>query len=111
MNVGDLFQRMSNSKRLDSPPPVLYTDLIPFLPDSYPSGMHRVSVSGRASGRAIPARYSIPYFVGPAPDGIIEPQPSLVAAVGKKHHEPIKYQKFSEQIFDTTNIYDLRQVI
>ena len=73
--------------------------------DIYPAGLHRVGVSGKASSQPTPARYSIPYFVCPSPDGTIEPQPSLVAAVGKKHYEPITYQKFAEQMFDTTNIY------
>ncbi|PVH90423.1 putative leucoanthocyanidin dioxygenase, partial [Periconia macrospinosa] len=85
MNIGDMFQRISNN--------------------IYPSGLHRFSVSGKARGEPTPARYSIPYFVCPAPDGIIEPQASLVAAVGKSHYEPITYQKFAEKMFDTTNIY------
>ena len=120
MNIGDMFQRISNSKWeahkatlpvfCPKPPssfPRFDADLfLPLLPDIYPSGLHRVSVSGLASGQPTPARYSIPYFVCPAPDGTIEPQPSLVAAVGKKHYEPITYQKFAEQMFDTTNIYD-----
>jgi isopenicillin N synthase-like dioxygenase len=72
----------------------------------YPSGLRRVSVSGKSNGQPTPARYSIPYFVFPAPDGTIEPQASLVAAVGKKHYEPITYQKFAEQMFHPTNIYD-----
>lgn len=55
------------------------------LLDIYPSGMHRVRVSGKDSGQTTPPRYSIPYFVCPTPDGIIEPLPSLVAAAGKKN--------------------------
>ena len=86
MNIGDMFQRISNNV--------------------YLSGMHRVSISGRASGQPTPARYSIPYFVCPTLNGIIEPQPSLVTAVGKKHYEPISFQKFAEQMFDITNIYE-----
>jgi isopenicillin N synthase-like dioxygenase len=82
MNIGDMFQRISNN--------------------IYPSGLHRVSVAGKAS----PARYSIPYFVCPAPDGVIEPQGSLVARVGKQEYEGITFREFAEGMFDLTNVYD-----
>jgi hypothetical protein len=115
MNIGDMFQRISNSKAtlpfFCLMPPSSYPRFnanlfLSLLLDIYPSGLHRVSVSGTATGQPTPARYSIPYFVCPAPNGTIEPQPSLIAAIGKKNYEPITYQKFAEQMFDTTNIYD-----
>jgi isopenicillin N synthase-like dioxygenase len=48
-------------------------------------------------GEATTARYSIPYYFLPLPDGAIEPQPSLVASHGKQVYEPVTFNSYSEQ--------------
>ncbi|PQE29143.1 thymine dioxygenase protein [Rutstroemia sp. NJR-2017a BBW] len=75
----------------------------------YPSALHRVVISGKASGEPTPARYSIPYFVVPLPDGVIEPQPSLVTAHGKQVYEPVTFNSYSEQMFKITQIHDAKE--
>ncbi|KAF4635091.1 hypothetical protein G7Y89_g3018 [Cudoniella acicularis] len=86
MNIGDMFQRISNGL--------------------YPSSIHRVVISGKDNGEETPERYSIPYFVAPLPDEVIEPQPSLVAALGKQVYEPVTFNSYSEQMFKATNVFD-----
>ncbi|KAF2785925.1 putative leucoanthocyanidin dioxygenase [Melanomma pulvis-pyrius CBS 109.77] len=81
MNIGDMFQRISNGY--------------------YPSALHRVVVKDSGA-----ARYSIPYFVPPDSHGIIEPQPSRVAKDGKQMYEPVTFAEYSEQMFRTINVYD-----
>lgn len=70
-----------------------------FLSGLYPSARHRVVISGKADGKTTPARYSVPYFFVPLPEGIIEPQPSIVAAQGKQIYEPVTFNSYSEQMF------------
>ncbi|KAH8732164.1 putative leucoanthocyanidin dioxygenase [Phaeosphaeriaceae sp. PMI808] len=82
MNIGDMFQRISN--------------------DFYPSALHRVVANEGNSG----ARYSIPYFVAPEPDAIIQPQPSRVAVDGKQVYEPLTFTEYSTKMFETINVYD-----
>ncbi|KAF7865245.1 hypothetical protein EAF04_006222 [Stromatinia cepivora] len=89
MNIGDMFQRISNGL--------------------YPSALHRVVISGKVSGEPTPARYSIPYFVVPLPDGVIEPQVSLVSAHGKQVYEPVMYRSYSEQMFTVTQVRDAKE--
>ncbi|KAH8701528.1 putative leucoanthocyanidin dioxygenase [Talaromyces proteolyticus] len=84
MNIGDMFQRISNG--------------------FYPSARHRVVISGKAKGEATPARYSIPYFLVPQPDGVIEPQPSLVVAHGKQVYKPVTFNSYSEEMFRATQV-------
>ncbi|KAF2640373.1 putative leucoanthocyanidin dioxygenase [Massarina eburnea CBS 473.64] len=82
MNIGDMFQRISNG--------------------FYPSAFHRVVAhQGDAA-----ARYSIPYFVAPEPDGIIQPQPSRVAADGEQHYDPVTFIDYSMKMLETINVYD-----
>jgi len=80
MNIGDMFQRLSNGL--------------------YPSALHRVTISGKETGKETPARYSIPYFVAPVTEAIVEPMPSLVAASGKAVYEPVTFASYSESMFD-----------
>ncbi|EEA26496.1 hypothetical protein EYB25_003733 [Talaromyces marneffei] len=86
MNIGDMFQRISNG--------------------FYPSALHRVVISGKDHGEETPARYSIPYFLVPTLDGIIEPQASLVAAHGKQVYKPVTFTSYSEEMFRVTQIRD-----
>ncbi|KAF2868456.1 putative leucoanthocyanidin dioxygenase [Massariosphaeria phaeospora] len=79
-NIGDMFQRVSNG--------------------FYPSALHRVVVKNPGN-----ARYSIPYFVPPSSDGVIEPQPSRVAKDGKRLYELVTFKEYSEQMFRTINMY------
>ncbi|KUL90404.1 hypothetical protein ZTR_01981 [Talaromyces verruculosus] len=84
MNIGDMFQRISNG--------------------FYPSALHRVVISGKGTGEETPARYSIPYFLVPTADGVIEPQPSLVASHGKQVYKPVTFTSYSEEMFQVTQI-------
>ncbi|OCL06357.1 putative leucoanthocyanidin dioxygenase [Glonium stellatum] len=89
MNIGDMFQRISNG--------------------FYPSALHRVTITGKASNKATAARYSIPYFVVPLADGVIEPQPSLVAAHGKQVYEPVTFNTYSDLMFQAVNVHDSKE--
>lgn len=65
INIADLLQRLTN--------------------DRCKSTMHRV-VSPKASGDILPARYSIPFFIHPDPDVLIDP----VTREGEvKNYEPV----------------------
>ncbi|KAF2198624.1 putative leucoanthocyanidin dioxygenase, partial [Delitschia confertaspora ATCC 74209] len=79
MNVGDMFQRLSNG--------------------IYPSAMHRVVIAGNDGEQTTPARYSIPYFVSPIGEGIIEPQKSLIERNGKQVYESVTFNTYSEAMF------------
>ncbi|KAL8863817.1 MAG: hypothetical protein Q9174_007538 [Haloplaca sp. 1 TL-2023] len=80
MNIGDMFQRVSNGY--------------------YPSALHRVVTKSPNA-----PRYSIPYFVPPSSDGLIEPQPSRVAKDGEQKYEPVTFKEYSEQAFKAINNY------
>ncbi|KAF1978149.1 putative leucoanthocyanidin dioxygenase [Bimuria novae-zelandiae CBS 107.79] len=82
MNIGDMFQRLSN--------------------EFYASAMHRVVTR---LGKTAP-RYSIPYFAIPGPDDIVRPQPSRVAVDGKQVYEPVTFSEYSMKMFETINVYD-----
>jgi isopenicillin N synthase-like dioxygenase len=107
MNIGDMFQRISNGEQTSLPrfcifgrhPNNIRTGF-------YPSALHRVVISGEGRGEETPARYSIPYFLVPTADGVIEPQPSLVAAHGKQVYKPVTFTSYSEEMFQATQIRD-----
>ncbi|KAF2731974.1 putative leucoanthocyanidin dioxygenase [Polyplosphaeria fusca] len=80
MNIGDMFQRVSNGY--------------------YPSALHRVVIKSPNA-----PRYSIPYFVPPRSDGMIEPQPSRVLRDGRQKYEPVTFKEYSEQSFKAINSY------
>jgi isopenicillin N synthase-like dioxygenase len=65
-----------------------------------------VVITGKASGGDTPERYSIPYFVVPKPDGVIEPQASLVNLHGEKVYERVTFNSYSEQMFQATQNRD-----
>jgi isopenicillin N synthase-like dioxygenase len=96
MNIGDMFQRISNGKlsKLWSSRSLLRNFL-----GFYPSALHCVAIFDKTIGEAMPPRYSILYFVSPLPDGIIKPQPSLVAIYGKRVYEPVTFESYSEEMF------------
>ncbi|KAF2686896.1 putative leucoanthocyanidin dioxygenase [Lentithecium fluviatile CBS 122367] len=81
MNIGDMFQRISNG--------------------FYPSTLHRVVASQGTTA----ARYSIPYFVVPEPDGIVQPQPSRVAIDGKQLYEPVTFGGYSTKMLETILVH------
>ncbi|CAG8960681.1 hypothetical protein HYFRA_00013449 [Hymenoscyphus fraxineus] len=85
---------------------VLYMNIGDMLDRFYPSGLHRVVVSGKKNAEETPARYSIPYFIAPTPDDIIVPSPSLVARQGKQVYEAVTFNSYSEQMFKRTNIFE-----
>ncbi|KAF2649778.1 putative leucoanthocyanidin dioxygenase [Lophiostoma macrostomum CBS 122681] len=77
MNIADMFQRISNG--------------------FYPSALHRVIIKNSTA-----SRYSIPYFVPPSGDGLIEPQPSRVEKDGKRVYEPVTFNEYATRMFETT---------
>jgi isopenicillin N synthase-like dioxygenase len=117
MNIGDMFQRISNGEFSDIQRQRFHTGITQIHTHAnfrnslgfYPSALHRVVISGKANGEPTPARYSIPYFVVPLPDGVIEPQPSLVTAHGKQVYEPVTFNSYSEQMFKITQIHDAKE--
>lgn len=98
MNIGDMFQRISNGRSSPYRDGEYYDDSCPT--GAYPSALHRVVVKNPEA-----ARYSIPYFVSPSSDGIIQPQASRVAKDGKQIYEPVTFMEYSEQMFQRTNVY------
>ncbi|KAJ4354347.1 uncharacterized protein N0V89_006082 [Didymosphaeria variabile] len=76
MNIGDMFMRISNG--------------------FYPSALHRVV----ANEGATPDRYSIPYFVVPDREGVIEPLPSRVKEDGKSVYESVKYGEYMMSMWE-----------
>ncbi|KAK3681817.1 hypothetical protein B0T22DRAFT_531172 [Podospora appendiculata] len=77
LNIGDMFQRFSN--------------------DHFVSALHRVAVpeAGTVSESRIPARYSIPFFVSPAPSHTVETLPQFVAPGTPIKYAPIKFQDYN----------------
>jgi isopenicillin N synthase-like dioxygenase len=61
-------------------------------------------ISGKENGKPTPARYSIPFFVGPLPEGLIEPQPSLVVAHGKQVYEPVTFNSYAAEMAKITRV-------
>lgn len=103
MNIGDMFQRISNGERI-----VLSFLLFRHNTNAqtglYPSALHRVVIPDKDGGEKIPARYSIPYFLVPTADGVIEPQSSLVANHGKQVYKPVTFTSYSEEMSQLTQI-------
>jgi isopenicillin N synthase-like dioxygenase len=97
MNIGDMFQRVSNGEFPPMGSLSLHADRCLGF---YPSALHRVVAKDSNA-----SRYSIPYFVAPTPDGVIVPQPSRIARDGEKRYEAITFRKFSEQMFKTIGVY------
>ena len=101
MNIGDMFQRVSNGK------PILNSTFSsnsladPLCTGYYPSALHRVIVKDPQA-----ARYSIPYFVPPDSHRVIEPQASRVAKDGKQMYDPVTFAQYSEQMFRTIGVFD-----
>lgn len=82
INIADLMQRLTN--------------------DRCRSTMHRV-VSPRAAGDILPARYSIPFFIHPDPDAIIDPVVKDKDEV--KNYQPINAGEW--RIFNTMRNYKM----
>ena len=89
MNVGDLMMRWSNGMLQSTCKSMIV--LVTNVPDTLKSTVHRVSLppkQDRFTGddRMTRARYSIPYFVSPKGESIVECLPSCT---DKEH--PAKY--------------------
>ncbi|KAF2009430.1 putative leucoanthocyanidin dioxygenase [Aaosphaeria arxii CBS 175.79] len=76
MNIGDMFERISNG--------------------IYPSALHQVVIH-----KPQKSRYSIPYFMCSLGDGVIEPQPSLVKRMGFQKYDPVTTMEYSTSAFQT----------
>ena len=75
VNVGDMMQRLTN--------------------DAYPSTTHRVVNPAGAAARA--SRYSMPFFLAPNMDYLIETLPGCVGADGDRYPEPITAHDYLQQ--------------
>ena len=86
INIADLMQRLTN--------------------DRCRSTMHRV-VSPRVSGDVLPARYSIPFFIHPDPDALIDP-------ILKEKDEVRKYDAVNAgewRVWNTRKNYGMADVV
>ncbi|KAM7203849.1 hypothetical protein V8F20_003855 [Naviculisporaceae sp. PSN 640] len=77
LNIGDMLQRFTN--------------------DYFISALHRVSVPDAKSAPSdgLPARYSIPFFVGPKPSHTIATLPRFIDPVSSPaKYEPVVFEKY-----------------
>ncbi|KAJ5665934.1 uncharacterized protein N7477_008382 [Penicillium maclennaniae] len=90
MNVGDLLQRWSNSLWPEPCSSVVCSDSCRSSPFYKPSS-HSPPLSNRFEGeqRITRERYSIPYFLAPDPDSVIECIPSCMGVDEPAKYEPI----------------------
>lgn len=85
MNVGDLMQRWSNDilkstlHRVGPPPPT------PSSP---------ASTTTTKNGLMTPARYSIPYFVSPEGDSVVECLPTCTSEERPVKYKPIVWDEY-----------------
>ena len=91
MNIGDLLMRWSNGTSLL--PYILHSSQLIYL-DYLKSTLHRVTLppaQDRFTGaeRMTRARYSIPYFVAPDSDAVIECIPECATESNPAKYEPI----------------------
>ncbi|KAJ3543706.1 hypothetical protein NM208_g3441 [Fusarium decemcellulare] len=99
MNIGDMFERVSNGECASLLVEIIVSNGA-FYRGIYPSALHEVVV--RNPGQA---RYSIPYFMSPIGEGIIEPQPSLVEKVESRLFDPVSMMEYSKTMFERINVY------
>jgi len=81
LNVGDMLQRFTN--------------------DYFISAVHRVSIPSRSEGTSesgLPPRYSIPFFVGPAPFHTVETLPRFVTPENVGKYEPVRFADYGDLI-------------
>ncbi|KAM7223009.1 Clavaminate synthase-like protein [Rhypophila decipiens] len=80
LNIGDMLQRFTN--------------------DYFISALHRVSVPGPdvIRDKGVPARYSIPYFIGPKPSHTIASLPQFVTADSPAKYEPVRFDEYGALI-------------
>ncbi|GAB1312374.1 Leucoanthocyanidin dioxygenase [Madurella fahalii] len=80
LNAGDMLQRFTNGYFI--------------------SALHRVSVPNpdAVSEAGIPARYSIPFFVAPAPSHTVASLARFVSAETPAKYEPVKFEDYSSVI-------------
>ena len=97
LNVADMMQRFTNGgycfPSLQSP---AYA-----ISGRFPSAMHRVALpplQERYAGkeRMTRERYSIPYFVAPDHDGLVECLSSMVDETHPARYEPVVWSKYGE---------------
>ncbi|KAF4998943.1 hypothetical protein FDECE_11657 [Fusarium decemcellulare] len=102
MNIGDMFERVSNGECASLLVETIVSNTA-FHRGVYPSALHEVVV--RNPGQA---RYSIPYFFSPIGEGIIEPQPSLVEKVESRLFDPVSMMEYSKTMFERINVNQQR---
>ncbi|KAK1758883.1 Clavaminate synthase-like protein [Echria macrotheca] len=76
LNIGDMLQRFTN--------------------DYFISALHRVSVPDPEAvpDGGIAARYSIPFFLAPAPSHVISTLPQFVTAEAPAKYEPVRFDEY-----------------
>jgi isopenicillin N synthase-like dioxygenase len=103
MNIGDLMQRWTNgaSRFLLSSPllPLPFPTAKPSFSktDTLKSSLHRVNPPASkttTTSNLIPARYSIPYFVGPTLDTVVTCLPECLDGTTPAKHKPILWQDY-----------------
>jgi isopenicillin N synthase-like dioxygenase len=79
MNIGEMLERISN--------------------DLYPSALHRV-----VGNKTLTARYSIPMFVAPKMDEVIEPQASRVERDAEKAFESTTFAEYLQMTLERVSV-------
>ena len=100
MNLGDLMMRWSNGKRgvtFEIAPPNM-SDVVHHT-DTLKSTIHRVGLPPRqdrftGDERLTRERYSIPFFVSPKGEHIVECLPSCIDVKNPRKYEPIKWNDY-----------------
>lgn len=76
LNIGDMLQRFTN--------------------DYFISALHRVSVpdASMVPEPGIATRYSIPFFVGPAPTHTVATLPRFISPDAAPKYEPVRFEEY-----------------
>ena len=99
LNVGDMLERFTNGKGFLT---LLVMQLmVRFVAGYFMSATHRVALPPPdlvTSSDSIPARYSIPYFVAPHPEHVIETSQHFVSEESPSRYEVVKFQDYGGEI-------------
>ena len=97
LNIGDMFQRISNGSTAYAPAIGPLTEFA--LLDTFKTAIHRVALpplqQNRGDGASVTrARYSIPYFFAPNDDAVVDCLPSMVREDRPAVYEPIMFKDY-----------------
>ena len=102
LNIADMMQRFTNGRHCLLSPiraPCAIQSFAYASAGNFPSAMHRVALpplQERYAGeeRITRERYSIPYFVAPDHDGLVDCLPSMVDEKHPAQYEPVVWSKY-----------------